>query len=98
METLNRFDKSLSGGLALFSLVLGAAEMFAPHRVSRAIGVRPQPKLLRALGSRELVNGAAMLAWPASPLGPSARLLGDVMDMAALARARRTRFGGRTKF
>ena len=86
-------DRTMSKGLAWFSLGLGAAELFAPNALSRVIGLKPNPGLMRALGMREIASGVAMLARPQSPRGPSARMAGDIMDLAVLGTAPRRRRG-----
>ena len=82
--------------LGWFSIGLGAAELLAPHQVSRAIGLRPSPAttaVLQAFGLREVATGWGILANPTSKEWVGARIGGDVLDLAmlgvALARAER---------
>jgi hypothetical protein len=95
MNQLTRFDKGLSTGLAVFSVGLGLAELLAPRLVSRAAGLNASPGTVRALGLREIAGGVGMMARPASAAGPTARVAGDVMDLAVLGASRRRPFGAR---
>lgn len=95
MNDMSRLDKGLSTGLAVFSLGLGLAELVAPRTLSRIAGVKASPGTMRALGLREIAGGVAMLARPASPMGPTARVAGDVMDLAVLGTAKRRNFAAR---
>jgi hypothetical protein len=96
MESINRADKSLTTGLAIFSLGLGLVELIAPRFLARAIRIDVKPGLMRAFGLREIATGIGMLARPGSAVGPSARVAGDVMDMTVLAKAPRAQIGGGT--
>ena len=49
--------KSGAWGLGWFSIGLGLAEMFAPRRVSNAIGIaKPKPRLTASMGAREVAS------------------------------------------
>src|SRR5579871_4480437 len=80
--------EDLSVPLGWFSLGLGAAEVVAPRRVSRLIGVKPSVPtrtLMRALGGRELLAGVGIfMVEPTTFLW--SRVAGDAMDMALLMR------------
>jgi hypothetical protein len=82
--------KSLARPLGWFSLVLGAAEMLAPRRISAAHGAAGAAPLVGAFGAREIAAGVGILAAPRSPAGFIARAAGDVLDVGAagLAAAR----------
>src|SRR5262245_52070928 len=97
MKDVNRFDKGLSTGLALFSVGLGLVELIAPRALSRFIGLKPQPLVMRTLGMREIASGITMLARPESAAGPSSRVAGDVMDLAVMGSSQRLMFGGRKR-
>ena len=97
MKDANRVDKGLSTGLALFSVGLGLVELFAPRALSRFIGLKPQPMVIRAMGMREIASGVTMLARPESAAGPSSRVAGDVMDLAVMGSSPRLMFGGRKR-
>jgi len=87
-------------GLALFSVGLGLAELFAPAGVAGLIGLPNSSRsrlVLRALGARELLSGVGLLIRPNSPRWLWSRVGGDAMDLALLGdcltskRATRTR-------
>jgi uncharacterized membrane protein len=92
-------------GLGWFSIGLGLAEIAAPRRMARAIGVpddRRNCATLRAIGVREIASGVGILSRD-RPVGPVwTRLGGDVMDLTLLGRAlssnrsRRTRVAAAT--
>jgi uncharacterized membrane protein len=77
----------LARGLALFSIALGVAQLAAPRALARFIGARQHPTLMRALGARELANGAGLLVRPHKPGWISARVAGDLVDLALLGAA-----------
>jgi len=74
--------------LAYFSLALGAMELVAPNLLSRAIGLRPKPGLVRTFGVREMATGLGMLTLPRSPARPGARLAGNAVDLRNTRRGR----------
>ena len=80
--------------LAWFSIGLGAAELLAPRAIARLAGIR-KPKsvsgAVRALGARELANGAAILANPRHPAWLWSRVAGDGLDLWMMQRARQRR-------
>jgi uncharacterized membrane protein len=77
-------DGQLARGLGWFSLGLGLAGVLAPRSLSRLIGVRERPLLLRAIGLREILCGVGILneRKPANWLW--ARVAGDIMDLSFL--------------
>ncbi|MGE3508881.1 MAG: SRPBCC family protein [Vicinamibacterales bacterium] len=80
--------QTLATGLGLFSLALGAAELLAPRAVAELMGVRPDARtvgLLRAFGAREIASGVAVLSRPDATAPMSLRVMGDAIDLAALA-------------
>ena len=79
-------DLQLAKGLGLFSLALGAFELAAGRRISRALGVAT-PGLVRAFGAREVVAGIGVLAYPDNAAPVWARVAGDALDLAVLATA-----------
>lgn len=83
--------EQLAKALGWFSIGLGLAQLLAPEKVSRAIGVADSPKLMRALGARELSAGIGILSQrrPANWLW--GRVAGDAMDLLLLAAAARDR-------
>jgi hypothetical protein len=79
--------KKLGLGLGLFSIALGAAELFGAKRIARILGAEGHDGLVKAFGAREVVAGLGLLAAPASATGVWNRVGGDGMDLAALATA-----------
>jgi hypothetical protein len=79
--------KKLSLGLGVFSLALGAAELFASRRIARALKAEGQEDLVKAFGAREVAAGAGLLQSPAHGTRVWNRVAGDGMDLAALAAA-----------
>src|SRR4051812_33125656 len=85
----SRPDRSLTTsdrvarGLGWFSLALGAAELIAPGRLGRVLGLEGKETLLRAYGGREI--GAGMWALSDTP-APAiwAQVAGDVVDLGTL--------------
>ena len=78
----------LAKGLGWFSIGLGLAEILAPNRLSRWIGMGDDhPALMPLLGMREMAAGVGILRneRPASWLW--ARVAGDMMDLAVLGSA-----------
>ena len=75
----------LARALGWFSIGLGVAELAAPRRLTRALGIDRGSGLVRAFGAREIGPGVALLR--ASDPAPWlwARVAGDAMDLAALA-------------
>ena len=74
----------LSVALGWLSVGIGVAELAAPRRLARTIGVDGHPALIRALGARELANGLAILMQPHRAGLLRARVAGDAIDLALL--------------
>lgn len=72
-------------GLGWFSFGLGAAELIAPGRLARWLGLEGIEGLIRSYGAREI--GAGMGALAASNPAPAmiARAAGDAVDIGTLA-------------
>jgi uncharacterized membrane protein len=87
-------------GLGWLSIGLGLAQITAPGRVARMIGVdddEASRNTMVAIGLRELASGVGILARE-RPAGPAwARVGGDVMDLALLGRALRRDDGRRNR-
>lgn len=81
--------KKMSLGLGLFSIALGAAELLAPRRITRALDAEGSEGLVKAFGVRELAAGAGILAFPAHSGTIWNRVAGDALDLAALGVAAR---------
>ena len=71
-------------GLGWFSIGLGLAELIAPGKLARTLGLEGHERLLQAYGGREI--GAGMWALSDTP-APAiwSRVAGDVVDLATLA-------------
>ena len=70
-------------GLGWFSLALGAAELIAPGRIARALGMEGEENILRAYGVREIGAGVGALSDEPTPF-VWARVAGDLVDLATL--------------
>jgi hypothetical protein len=88
--------KKLGLGLGVFSLTLGAAEVAAPRRIARFLGLDedgPAKTTIFAFGLREIAAGLMLLRGPAVSTDVWNRVLGDGMDLSALLLA----LGGSSK-
>jgi hypothetical protein len=74
-------------GLGLFSVVLGAAELIAPRKFTRALDIEGQERLLQLYGLREIGTGIGILMSEHRAPWLWARVAGDVLDLAALGAA-----------
>ena len=81
--------ETIARGLGWFSLALGAAEILAPRRLNRVLGVRRnRDGLVRGFGAREIAAGIGILATRGvRPTWLWGRVAGDALDLAALSRA-----------
>jgi len=78
----------LACGLGWFSIGLGLAELLAPRLVARAVGLQGHEALVRGYGARELASGVGILMSTEAGTRSTwvwARVLGDVLDLSALA-------------
>jgi len=83
-------EERLAIGLGWFSIGLGLAEAAAPGAMAQLVGVRDNERtrgLLQAFGVREIASGVAILRSNPDPEWLWARVAGDALDLAALARA-----------
>lgn len=81
---------ALAQGLGWFSLALGAAELAAPAFLARTLARPDDAPLFRAHGLREMATGIGILAARENPAPWLwARLAGDLLDLATLARGLR---------
>lgn len=76
----------LARALGWFSVGLGLAELIAPGRLARTLGLDDKEGLIRAYGARELASAVPTLSID-KPVGLAARIGGDVLDLATLASA-----------
>ena len=77
---------TLSRGLGWFSVALGAAELLAGRRMAAWLGMEHRAPLFRLFGLREILVGLGILMRPNSPALLWARVGGDALDLAALAK------------
>jgi uncharacterized membrane protein len=75
----------LARGLGIFSVALGAAQLLAPRRLSRLIGLADEhPVLMRVMGARELATGVGIFSERRPVKWLWARVAGDAVDLALL--------------
>jgi uncharacterized membrane protein len=87
-------------GLGWFSIGLGLAQLVAPRRLARLIGLPGGPLpvwTMRAIGLRELAAGVGILARPRPTGWLWARVAGDAIDLALLGRAMGARKAARAR-
>src|SRR5690606_35624708 len=86
-----RRPERMATALGWFSIGLGIAELVAPGRVARLIGLDdPEGRtlnLVRLMGLREIGAGLGILGNDRTPGWLWARVAGDALDVALLARA-----------
>jgi uncharacterized membrane protein len=71
------------------SIGLGAAQILAPDMMAKAIGAKAYPRTratMRAIGVREIVAGAGILATGGAAPWLWLRVIGDLMDVALLGK------------
>jgi hypothetical protein len=78
----------LAKALGWFSLGLGLAELVAPRRITRALGMEGKEGLVRAYGAREIASGMLALSTE-KDAGLWSRMVGDGLDVATLFAALR---------
>ena len=91
---------SLARALGWFSVALGAAELASPRVMSRLIGAPSDPKtlaLIRAMGTREIGHGIAILTRPDNAAPVWSRVAGDAADVAFLGTAYATAYANRRR-
>ncbi|MEH0973130.1 SRPBCC family protein [Micromonospora sp. CPCC 205546] len=102
LDQRNRRERGtgLPRALGVVSLALGAGGLLAPRAVARLTGVDDSPTaltLIPAVGARELVHAAGLLAGR-RPVGWTwTRVAGDAMDLTLLGRAWADRCGERRR-
>ncbi len=74
----------LARALGWFSVGLGVAELVAPGRIARTLGLDDKQGLIRAYGARELASAVPTLSID-KPIGLAARIAGDALDLGTLA-------------
>jgi hypothetical protein len=73
----------MARNLGWFSLGLGALQILAPERITRALGMEGQESLVRAYGFREVASGMLSLSIE-KKVGLWSRVAGDGLDIATL--------------
>lgn len=76
----------LGRSLGWLSIALGCAELIAPRRITRFLGVEGSEGLVRLFGIRELSSGVVSLSTE-KELGLWSRVVGDGLDLLALSTA-----------
>ena len=76
----------LARALGWFSIGLGIAELVAPGRIARTLGLEGKEGLIRAYGARELASAVPTLSID-KQVGLAARIGGDALDLGTLALA-----------
>ena len=76
--------KNLARNLGWFSIALGALEVAAPRRLSRALGWRGSESTIALYGLREIGTGVAILASRDPAPFVWARVAGDALDIVSL--------------
>jgi hypothetical protein len=77
----------IARALGWFSIGLGAAELLAPRRLSRALGIYGHEKLVRGFGLREIAAGVGLLTQSRRAPWMWSRVAGDALDLGALGAA-----------
>ena len=76
--------EQVARGLGWFSFGLGAAELIAPGRLARWLGLQGKEGLIRFYGAREVTAGVGAFAANPAP-AMMARVAGDFVDLGTLA-------------
>jgi hypothetical protein len=83
-------EREIARGLGWFSIGLGLAQLAMPRKMSRALGVDGNQRLVRLFGLRGVVAGAGILSQRRRAPWLFARVAGDALDLGALAVAMRS--------
>jgi uncharacterized membrane protein len=93
MPSINEHERRGSA-LGWLSLGLGLVQLLATQRVAQLLGIdekEPGLRALRLVGARELVCGVGLLSKSQSATWAWARVAGDVMDLALVGSALRSK-------
>jgi uncharacterized membrane protein len=90
-------EQRFAQALGWFSIALGLAQVIAPSKVSKLVGVDKQSTLMRTIGTREIVTGVCILTQPKPGPWLWGRVAGDMMDLTLLGLAMRSRRTKRVK-
>ena len=77
--------RALATGLGWFSIGLGLAEVLAPGKLARTLGMEGSETLISAYGIRELAAGVGILSSNDPTPWVWGRVAGDALDIATLA-------------
>jgi uncharacterized membrane protein len=83
--------EKLARALGWFSVGLGLAEVAAPRRLARAIGIHDHAHTLRLFGLREIGTGLGIFSRPRPAAWLWGRVAGDLIDLFFLGAAGRAR-------
>jgi len=87
-KQLNSNPDEIANALGWFSIGLGLAQVLAPRALSRLIGVKPNPGLMRVYGAREIASGLGILSQKNNKdRWLKARVAGDALDLLSLGSA-----------
>src|SRR5689334_11270323 len=86
-HTNGKGTERLAKTLGWVGIGLGVAEIAAADRLAGLVGVRPQPRLLPALGLREVISGIGIIAQRRPTGWMWSRVAGDAIDLALLGAA-----------
>lgn len=75
----------MARGLGFLSLMLGAAEIAGARPLAQMLGIRGQENFLRLCGTREILQGAAILLARDPTPWVWVRVAGDALDIGTLA-------------
>jgi hypothetical protein len=81
------FEINMSRALGVAGMGLGLAELIAPQWLSTQLGIKHRPRLLRAMGAREVASGVGIVARHNPTPAQWTRVIGDVIDIALLGLA-----------
>jgi uncharacterized membrane protein len=85
----NERARRLAQALGWLGIGVGLAQLLAPRGLSRAAGLPERPRLMRALGLREIATGVGILSQRTPAGWLWTRVAGDAMDLALLGLAAR---------
>jgi len=80
-------EMKVARGLGWFSIGLGLTEIVAGRTLGETLGMEDKTWLLRLFGLREIASGVAILSQDNPAPGVWSRVVGDALDLAALASA-----------
>jgi len=90
-------EESLARALGWFSIGLGIAEIIAPRSLAKLVGTDNHKPLVRSYGLREIASGVGILTNPRPAPWVWSRVGGDMLDLASLAAALKSRRNERGK-